>query len=944
MTKTRTRVIALILAIITAISVGSSLVFTATAVTTKSTVSTSKEIEDEDENDDLDEDDDEKLFYVDEDDEGGAEFETDGQYWKDAAGEVIYEMIYRCIDHLADSSWVGSVFSMGGLVVFKSIYDAINPKNNEPSPDTKLVLDAVEKLSDKVSENHNEAMKAFDKLDMNVSTQGFRSSIDDLTDSNKQVVDSLKQYSIKTDTKSKDVISKSQYNAYVKALKNAELDFSTLQKKLTSVNNFLKGYKYQNEKNPGYISYVDYLLTKVSEKNASHTFSKAADLKTAAKGMKREIKSMQGTCIAYGATLAEITHLQYKVDEYEQAQAEKNASTEEEKEDAADLKKQMTDTRDERLKQIKDMTDVARKYYKKAIIYINRAGVAKVKIGEAEKTFPSFGDAWGTAMHSGKKFTVTLIKDVTADAARGLNEAGLGSDYGFNGNGGLIAKDDKEEILDLNKHKIDCTRKAFTFADIELNSNITIKNGTITNATRIINFDNTDKDKSAKITIDNVKMLGCKNNAIYFNCYKDTTLTLKNSEISNTAKGCAIYVKWHLKYQIENTAFNNNKGEYGAAMHGTYATDGSYLRKCSFTGNEADKSGGALYSVYNVSDSTFKNNKAKDGKGGAFAYWGSVTNCTFEGNTATDQGGAVWVQADVNGCTFKNNSANGNGGALFVQSKNKTVNGCKFEGNSGHNGGALAYDYDGNCTKNCTFKGNKASGDGGGLYIPTDQNGKVESCTFESNTAGSDGGAISVCAHTDLTLTGSTITNNRAHGKGGGVYLGALSFNDHHFTNVTITGNWSDVHGSGIYCNTMTAAAADVAVHGSVIIRNNGSENAYMVQAAGKKAMFYTKSNFDSGRSSIYVCSSTNSDIAVVDLNMKAHEGAFHSDKGRRLYRGSWHNYTLYLDTWNGGSIFTPGFIALIGGGVLLIALAAATVIILKRRKKKALASETDSE
>lgn len=943
MTKTRTRVIALILAIITAISVGSSLVFTATAVTTKSTVSTSKENEDEDENDDLDEDDDEKLFYVDEDD-SGAEFETDGQYWKDAAGEVIYEMIYRCIDHLADSSWVGSVFSMGGLVVFKSIYDAINPKNNEPSPDTKLVLDAVEKLSDKVSENHNEAMKAFDKLDMNVSTQGFRSSIDDLTDSNQQVVDSLKQYSIKTDTKSKSVLSKSQYNAYVKALKNAELDFSTLQKKLTSVNNFLKGYKYQNEKNPGYISYVDYLLSKVNEKNASHTFSKAADLKTAAKGMKREIKSMQGTCIAYAATLAEITHLQYKVDEYEQAQAEKNASTEEEKEDAADLKKQMTDTRDERLKQIKDMTDVARKYYKKAIIYINRAGVAKVKIGEAEKTFPSFGDAWGTAMHSGKKFTVTLIKDVTADAARGLNEAGLGKEYGFNGDGGLIAKDDKEEILDLNKHKIDCTRKAFTFADIELNSNITIKNGTIKNATRIINLNNTEKDRGAKITIDNVKMLGCKNTAVYFKCYKDTTFTLKNSEISDTAKGGAIYVDWHLKYQIENTAFNNNKGEYGAAMRGMYAADGSYLKKCSFTGNEADKSGGALYSVYNVSDSTFKNNKAKDGKGGAFAYWGSVTNCTFEGNTATDQGGAVWVQADVNGCTFKNNSANGDGGALYVQSKNKTVNNCTFENNSGANGGALAYDYDGNCTKNSTFKGNKASGDGGGLYIPTDQNGKVENCTFENNTSGADGGAISACAHTDLHVQNTSIKKNVAHGKGGGIYFGALSSSDHSLNNVTITNNWSDVHGSGIYCNTMTAAAADVDLYETVIIKNNGSENAYMVQAAGKKAMFYTKDEYKKGTSEIWITSSTNSDIAVVDLSWKDHEPTFHADKGRRIYRGSVHNYTLYLDDWNGGSIFTPGFIALIGGGVLLIALAVMTVVIVKKRKKTALKAESDNE
>ena len=46
-------------------------------------------------------------------------------------------------------------------------------------------------------------------------------------------------------------------------------------------------------------------------------------------------------------------------------------------------------------------------------------------------------------------------------------------------------------------------------------------------------------------------------------------------------------------------------------MHGYYATDGSYLKDCTFIGNEADKSGGALYSVYNVSTSAFKDNNPK---------------------------------------------------------------------------------------------------------------------------------------------------------------------------------------------------------------------------------------------------------------------------------------------------------------------------------------------
>ena len=367
MTQKNTRFIALLLAIITAISVTSSMTYTAMAAETKTTSSAV----DADDNDDLDEDDDERIYYIDEDD--GVEFETDGQYWKDAAGEVIYEMIYRCIDHLADESWVGSVFSMGGLVIFKSVYDAINPKSSEPSADTKMILDAIKELSDKVSENHSEAMRAFNKLDLNVSTQAFRSSVDELTDANTQVIDTLKQYKILTDTEKKGVISKTEYNAYKKALNNSELDFSKLEKKLTAMINFIKGVKYQNEKKPGYISYVDYLVAQVSEKNSSHTFSKAADLKTAAKGMKREIRSMQGTCIMYAATLATIAHMQYKIDEYDQKHDAAIATTTAQKKEAKEFKTQMTETRNERLAQIKAKTDIARKYYKKAVKYIKNA-------------------------------------------------------------------------------------------------------------------------------------------------------------------------------------------------------------------------------------------------------------------------------------------------------------------------------------------------------------------------------------------------------------------------------------------------------------------------------------------------------------------------------------------------------------------------------------------
>ena len=915
MKNLKTRFIALFLTIVTAFSMLSAVAISASAADNKKTAAASASSEsltpgDYVDEDDIDEGDleDEKAIY--EEDDTGLDFDID---IKDSLGEVMYEMVYRVIDHIADSSWVGSVFSMGGLVVLKSVYDAIGLKKHEPSPDTEMILDAIDKLSDKVSENHDEAMKSLKKLNSNIDTKDFRKQVDSISSDYEHIIKALDASSVSS-KKTDGVLSESQYKAYKDALSDRELSFGTLQKNYDNMGKFVTGKSYTNDHKAGYISYIDYIVDKIDDENSGHDFRRAVDLKSAAKSIKKEIRAINNICLLDCATIAQIAQMEYKIAEYEQ------------KKDISEKDEQPKTKLEKRLKQLDNTTKSMRKFYVRAIKYINKLGEATVKIGSVEKTFPRFGDAWATACKASSDFTITLNQNIKANGNKGLNNAGLGRDYGFNDKGGLIICEGKKVNFDFNKYSIDCSAKAFTFFDVEKNTNLTLKNGTLKNPTRATNFDNNDKEITTNITIDKMTIAGCKDTALHFNCYNKSSLKLTDSTIKDTKSGCAIKSDWHLKYNISGTTFENNKGEYGGAMHGTYAADGSGVDRCTFIRNSADKTGGALYCVYNVTNSTFKNNAAKGGKGGAFAYWGSVTNCTFEGNTATDQGGAVWVQSNVTGCTFKNNMANGNGGALFVQSKNKTVDNCKFENNStSSNGGALAFDLEGNCTKNCTFNNNKASGDGGGLFVPTDQNCTVESCNFESNKAGADGGGISVCAHTNLTLKNSKLTYNEASRNGGGVYLGALSFADHVFNNVTITDNNANGHGGGIYANTMTAAAADIKLYETVIIKNNhiGStlnnytyfnwlvqrvvtskswtggknENAYMVQAAGKKAMFYTKDEYKKGTSCIYITSSTNSDIAVVDLSWKDHEPTFHADNGRRIYRGSLHNYTLYLDT-----------------------------------------------
>ena len=204
-------------------------------------------------------------------------------------------------------------------------------------------------------------------------------------------------------------------------------------------------------------------------------------------------------------------------------------------------------------------------------------------------------------------------------------------------------------------------------------------------------------------------------------------------------------------------------------------------------------------------------------------------------------------------------------------------------------------ELDGSKAVNCTFTNNRADSDGGAVFIKENQAGTVSGCSFSGNTAGVDGGAICASCHTKLTVDNSTITNNRAGSNGGGIHLGALSVSDHELTNITITGNSAN-HGGGIYCSAGSFKAADTYLHGKVIIRDNSGDNAYLVKDSGKKALLYTKGDFDRSGSIVYVSSSSSSDIAVVDLDTKDHQDSFRADYGRRLYRGTMYNGTLYLD------------------------------------------------
>ena len=464
----------------------------------------------------------------------------------------------------------------------------------------------------------------------------------------------------------------------------------------------------------------------------------------------------------------------------------------------------------------------------------------------------------------------------------------------FNTTQGFIVPEGREVTVDLNGHTIDCSAfGGIKLFDVQKGAIFTLQNGQVNSAASAINYSSHDKAKTG-ICVEDVKINHCSGTAIFFDGSNPSdNLTIKNCMISGSQKGGMVW-KWRLKYMISDTTFADNHAEYGAAIKGIYAEDGSFVRNCKFTGNTADKAAGALYCVSGVSNCTFENNKAGT-YGGACAGWTEVFNSTFIGNSAGSDGGAVWTQNDVINCTFKNNKAGGEGGAVYVQPRLQTIRNCTFENNHAFKGGALTFELDGSKAVNCTFRNNSADSDGGALFIRSNEDGTVSGCVFDGNKAGVDGGAICASCHAKLMADNTTITGNRAGCNGGGIYLGALTTSNHHLTNVTITGNSAN-HGGGIYCSAGAFKAADTCLHGIVNIKDNNGDNAYLVNDSGKKALLYTKGDFDRSNSTVYVSSSSRSDIAVVDLDSKSHESSFHADYGRRLYRGTMYNGTLYLD------------------------------------------------
>jgi predicted outer membrane repeat protein len=243
---------------------------------------------------------------------------------------------------------------------------------------------------------------------------------------------------------------------------------------------------------------------------------------------------------------------------------------------------------------------------------------------------------------------------------------------------------------------------------------------------------------------------------------------------------------------VNNTAFENNSGTYGADLmvyKSSKITDPASLTidNSNFTNTRSYAGGIQIAKIdFNITNSNFDKNIAYGvGSTGYTAAGGAIdardcndgiikdSNFTNCGNT---QGGAVNIQNTksllIDGCIFENNTVSSYGGAVCIIKPNGdvTITNTDFINNTANNAGAVYYwtVSDNKLTiSDCEFKDNYARDTGAAVYTVMNPEGNLDiiNSNFTNNNAVKRAGAVffgTTGSDNELTISNSKFTDNGA--------------------------------------------------------------------------------------------------------------------------------------------------------------------------------------
>lgn len=201
-----------------------------------------------------------------------------------------------------------------------------------------------------------------------------------------------------------------------------------------------------------------------------------------------------------------------------------------------------------------------------------------------------------------------------------------------------------------------------------------------------------------------------------------------------------------------------------------------------------------------ITNATIANNVAILGAGGLAVRGGTaadVDNVTFDNNSGAQAGGIRFLNdatGTVTNSSFTDNTTTGNGGGIQIFCTTNTtieIRDSLFDGNSAVRSGAI--DINGACRPTIdgnTLQNNRASGNGGAIFVALGATAIISNNTFDSNRTTTpldgQGGAIAIDS-SNPTIDGNTITDNVATCDGGGIM--AQTGSAPTITNNVITGN-----------------------------------------------------------------------------------------------------------------------------------------------------------
>lgn len=305
------------------------------------------------------------------------------------------------------------------------------------------------------------------------------------------------------------------------------------------------------------------------------------------------------------------------------------------------------------------------------------------------------------------------------------------------------------------------------------------------------------------------------------------SLTLQNGSVirNNTASsmGGGLFLWGNVGLKSDNSEISGNKALYGAGIAASQYTAAFASPKLELVDTKVNNNGDA---------STVMG-------GGIYAAHGVVLNAKntkLLDNTAKSGGGILlWSKssADLNNSEVSGNKATGNGGGVYVYDATcslTTSNGTVFRENSGYRGGGI-FSSGGTVTvEDSTFEKNTATDDGGAIAATQKSTLTVRSSKVLENKAADTAGGI-LAEKSTLEVTDSIIDGNRAS-VGGGLYIADIDAPgetkedkpEHTITRTEITNNTADGQGigGGIYLGAQKLTITDSKLTGNNTISKNG--------------------------------------------------------------------------------------------------------------------------